>query len=251
MIDKHGPDSLIARATFQLDLSPESQLLQQQSFVDPEHTWEMPAKDVRPYRFWKPYNHAYSYRLSEDSYLVLAAKCGIEPQRYNTIAEIKERSYEGACEWYLLSSGSHIRSNPISGSSYGIENCDIRTPPSSMALVSGATEPINMEGRHASVPIDYFNQYPSPPLYPTFASHATRYLQQTGQPSPSSSPRLNPVSSPLSPHSFPSRISSTLQQPRRPSLPSPLVSRLPYHAPTSVGFSIAVFKGTPHSVDTY
>jgi hypothetical protein len=94
-------DSKLARSTFQLDLDSLSQLLQSQSFVDPEHVWEMPVGYIKPYRFGGPYKSAYSFRLSKDSYNVLARKCGVEPEFYPESWQVKARDVKIAAQLYL------------------------------------------------------------------------------------------------------------------------------------------------------
>ncbi|CZR59533.1 uncharacterized protein PAC_09427 [Phialocephala subalpina] len=80
------------RGCSQLELSKESQLLREQSYVDIAHQWECSIRYIWPWKWRPPYNQAYAYRMSRDSYYVLAAKVGIQPQFYPPIDDLIART---------------------------------------------------------------------------------------------------------------------------------------------------------------
>ncbi|KAE8448936.1 hypothetical protein EG329_008732 [Mollisiaceae sp. DMI_Dod_QoI] len=82
----------LPRGVTQIELSPESQLLPQQSYVETAHVWEVSMEYIKPFKFRGPYSHAYSFRISKNSYYVLAAKAGIEPQTYTPTEELRRRT---------------------------------------------------------------------------------------------------------------------------------------------------------------
>ncbi|KUJ06542.1 uncharacterized protein LY89DRAFT_678628 [Mollisia scopiformis] len=97
-VDKKGEP---ATATFQLELSPESQLLAKQSYVDIEHVWEVPLRYLKPYRFRGVWSKSYSFRISKDSYHVIAARTGQLVQPYTPIDVVKARTFVSTLEeWY-------------------------------------------------------------------------------------------------------------------------------------------------------
>lgn len=97
-VDKKGEP---ATATFQLELSPESQLLAKQSYVDIEHVWEVPLRYIKPYRFRGVWSKSYSFRISKDSYHVIAARTGQLAQPYTPIEVVKARTFISTLEeWY-------------------------------------------------------------------------------------------------------------------------------------------------------
>lgn len=65
-----------------LDLVRDSQLLPQQSYVDTHHVWETAVDSIWPFKWKGPYSHANSYRLSKDSFYVLAMRAGLKAQLY-------------------------------------------------------------------------------------------------------------------------------------------------------------------------